>query len=60
MLLKTKATGRTSLHPDDRFYLEVRFGAMGEGQDPSLDYMYVSRLWTAGRALDEVSAIVYY
>ena len=24
MLLKSKATGRSNLHPDDRFYLEVR------------------------------------
>lgn len=31
MLLKSKATGRSDLHPDERYYLEVRFGGAGEG-----------------------------
>jgi len=63
MLLKTKATGRSSLHSDDRFYLEVRFGGLGDGgggssalvvEEPIVDYIFVSRLWTAGRTLDEI------
>jgi hypothetical protein len=58
MLIKTKATGRTSLHADDRYYLEVRFGGLGgEGEGGTaevVDYVFVSRLWTAGRTLDEV------
>ncbi|GAB5037229.1 an1-type zinc finger partial [Nannochloropsis oceanica] len=75
MLMKGKAGGRSGLHQDDRFYLEIRFGGLLIGEDgtssspssspssPSsssscpplevVDYIFVSRLWTLGRTLDE-------
>lgn len=56
MLIKSKATGRNELHEHDRYYLEISLppkDSSGSSEN-ILIYRYFSRLWTVGRALDEI------
>lgn len=56
MLIKSKATGRKDLHEDDRYYLEISLPpkVSSASSENVVIYRYFSRLWTVGRALDEI------
>jgi hypothetical protein len=52
MLCKSKAEGDPAVHPDDKFYLEVRYCS----SDPVVQqhWFYFRSSWTVGRALDDI------
>ncbi|CAN0037138.1 unnamed protein product [Ectocarpus sp. 8 AP-2014] len=50
MLLKAKAVGDKKLRMEDRFFLEVHYC----GNDTNVHHLFFSRLWTVGRALDDI------